>query len=169
MPPARPMERPPPAAHASLPAQRMDHDRALQDQLLSTLIPKRNRPAALAIKSFKRVDKVAVESESAKLAIGYDIDARLLLKLDRRPDGGILDRLELGVCHLARVQPLSSVDQLRWSQKAADDLGSPRLQVGRHDFTPPPGFLRPHQTRYWPPAHRSRSPTAEGSPSTRPP
>src|ERR1700674_850513 len=125
----RPKKRPLLSAHASLPAQRIDHHRALEDQLLSTLVPKGNRPAALTVESFERVDQVAVESVSAELAIGHDIDSGTLLELNRRANRLVLHGLELGACHLAGIQPLPSADQLRWSQEAADDLGSPRHQI----------------------------------------
>jgi len=79
----RPKKRPLLAAHASLPAQWIDHYGAFEDQLLSMLVPEGNRPAALAIESLERVDEVAIESVSTELAIGHDIDAGPSLKLDR--------------------------------------------------------------------------------------
>src|SRR5713226_3295088 len=121
----RPEKRPLFAGHTSLPAQAIDHHRALQDQLLPTLVAEGNRPAALAVESLEGVDEVAVEGVATELAIGHHIDAGPFLDLDRGPDRRIFDCLELRLRHLAGLQPLAGADQVRRSQEAADDLGSP--------------------------------------------
>ena len=61
----RPEKRPLLAAHASLPPQPVDHDRALEDQLLPTVVAEGNRPAALAVESLERIDEVAIKGVSA--------------------------------------------------------------------------------------------------------
>src|ERR1700694_3065730 len=119
----RPHKRPLLAAHASRPAQAVHHRRSLQDQLLSTLVPERDRPAALAVETLEGVDEVGVEGIATQLAIGHDIDACLFLELDRGPDRRILDRFELCLRDFAGLQALSRADQVRWPQEAAADLG----------------------------------------------
>src|SRR5579859_204581 len=120
------------AAHASLPPQPVDDDRALEDELLAFLVPERNRPAALTVESLERLDEVTVEGVAAQLPVRHHIDPGLLLQLDGGPDRRVLDRLELRLGHLACLQPVSGVDQVSRPKETADDLRSPPSRWCRH-------------------------------------
>ena len=85
--------------------------------------PLRSRVSRATRKRIGR--RVSIVRPPVHLATGHDIDAGPFLKLDRLPDCRVFDRLELRLCQLAGLQPFSCIDQIRWSQQAADDLSCP--------------------------------------------
>src|SRR5262249_18723262 len=72
------------------------------------------------------VEKIHVPGAAAELAIGYSLEADLLLHLR-----GIADRCVLGPAQFLGGEPASLMlgarpQQLRWAQKAADMVGAER-------------------------------------------
>ena len=69
------------------------------------------------------IRKAALEGQSPHLAVGHDVDARLLLQADGAVNGPILGRFQLGRGRLAPVEPLAHLEQVRRPQQAPDDVG----------------------------------------------
>ena len=69
------------------------------------------------------VGQPALEREAAHLAVGHDLDPRLLLEAHRRVDGPILCHLQLGRRRLTAVEPLPDLEQLGRPQQAPHHIG----------------------------------------------
>jgi hypothetical protein len=73
----------------------------------------------------KPVDGVrqpALKREPPHLAVCHHLDPGVLLQRHGRVHGRILDRLELGRCELAGLQPPPGCEQLGRAQQAAHDV-----------------------------------------------
>ena len=109
-----------------------DDDRPLQRRLVPSVVAERDRPAAVLVEAFERVDQVAVERVPPHLAVGDDVEAGGFLQRDGLVDGAILDSLELGRRSARRARArVARVQQVGGAQQAADDVASP-------DFHPVP-------------------------------
>ena len=109
-------------AHAASPAQRVDHDRPLEDQLAALIVPERDRPPAELVEAVEGIDEVAEERVASQLAVGDDVEPGRLLQPDRLVDGPVLDALELGRGQPPGVEGLARVHQVGRAQEAADHV-----------------------------------------------
>jgi hypothetical protein len=68
--------------------------------------------------------QLALEGESAHLAVRDDLEPGVLLELEHLVHGAVLDALELCPGQLARLEALARLEQRRRTQEASDDVGS---------------------------------------------
>lgn len=106
--------------HIPSPAEPVDHGRAAEGHLTTFLIAEGHRHAARAVEPLERLQEMAEERETALLAVGKDIEPRLLLEPDRLIDRAVLDTLELGRAQLASVEALTRLLQVLRPEQAPD-------------------------------------------------
>ena len=72
----------------------LDDDRPLEHELVALVVVERDRPAAELVEALERLDEVPEEGVAPQLAVGDDVEPRVLLERDGLVDRAVLDALE---------------------------------------------------------------------------
>ena len=111
-----------------LASERVDRgDRRTLDLHVTELVAPPSTPQErVDVPSRETVDgfgELALERETAHLAVGEDGEAGSFLQTDGLVDRRVLDALERRLRELVPCEPLARVDEVGWTEKAPDDIG----------------------------------------------
>jgi hypothetical protein len=83
-----------------------------------------DRPAAVLVEAFERFDQMSEERIAPHLAVGHDVETRVLLQGDGVSDGAVLDELELRRGQLSLFVFLPRLEQGSRTEQASNDVTS---------------------------------------------